>query len=105
MSDAPVPAKITPANRLLTSAEFQYLSAVPPEIEWFANIRNKSTRRAYENAIEDFMGFTGIARPEEFRAVTRAHVIACVPVNPAHTVRGPRHVNTLYAWLQRTINA
>ena len=28
-----------------------------------------------------------------------------VPVNPAHTVRGPRHVNTLYAWLQRTINA
>jgi integrase/recombinase XerD len=76
MSDAPLPTKIAPANRLLTSAEFQHLSAVPPEIEWFANIRNKSTRRAYENAIQDFMGFAGIARPEEFRAVTRAHVIA-----------------------------
>jgi integrase/recombinase XerD len=76
MSDTPLPTKITPANRLLTSAKFQHLAAVPPEIEWFANIRNKSTRRAYENAIEDFMDFTGIARPEEFRAVTRAHVIA-----------------------------
>jgi integrase/recombinase XerD len=40
---------------------------VPPEIEWFANIRNRSTRRAYENAIRDFMRFTGINRPEEFR--------------------------------------
>jgi integrase/recombinase XerD len=38
--------------------------------------RNCSTRRAYENAIHDFMRFTGIARPEEFRTVTRAHVIA-----------------------------
>jgi hypothetical protein len=37
---------------------------------------NKSTRRAYENAIQDFMGFTGIAQLEEFRRVTRAHVIA-----------------------------
>jgi site-specific recombinase XerD len=76
MSDAPVPTKITPTNRLLTSAEFHQLAVVPPEVEWFANIRNKSTRRAYENAIQDFMGFTGIGRPEEFRAVTRAHVIA-----------------------------
>src|SRR5215212_12254947 len=76
MSDTPVPPKIAPTNRLLPSAEFQHLAAVPPEVEWFANIRNKSTRRAYENAIQDFMGFTGIGRPEEFRAVTRAHVIA-----------------------------
>ena len=76
MSDTPLPTKIGPKNRLLTSAEFQHLSAVPPEIEWFANIRNRSTRRAYETAIQDFMGFAGIARPEEFRVVTRAHVIA-----------------------------
>ena len=52
------------------------MADVPPEIEWFANIRNSSTRRAYEAAIRDFMRFTGIARPEEFRTVTRAHVIA-----------------------------
>ncbi len=71
-----LPIAIIPSNRLLTAAEFLHLADVPPEIEWFANIRNRSTRRAYENAIRDFMRFTGINRPEEFRTVTRAHVIA-----------------------------
>src|SRR5882757_5628692 len=71
-----LPTPITPTERLLTAAEFQHLADVPPEVEWFANIRNRSTRRAYENAIKDFMRFAGIQRPEEFRKVTRAHVIA-----------------------------
>jgi site-specific recombinase XerD len=62
--------------RLLTAAEFQRLGDVPPEAEWFKNIRNPSTKRAYEHAIKDFVRFTGIRRPEEFRDVTRAHVIA-----------------------------
>ncbi len=70
-----LPAALAPA-RLLTAAEFQQLADVPPEVEWFADITNPSTRRAYKNAIGDFMRFTGIARPEEFRIVTRAHVIA-----------------------------
>jgi integrase/recombinase XerD len=70
------PAKIAPAGRLLTAAEFYRLAAVPPEAEWFANLTNPQTRRAYEHAIRDFMRFTGIVRPEEFRDVTRAHVIA-----------------------------
>ena len=63
-------------TRLLTAAEFHRLADVPPEVEWFANLSNPSTRRAYENAIRDFMRFTGIVRPEEFRTVTRAHIIA-----------------------------
>src|ERR1017187_7142838 len=63
-------------ERLLTSAEFQTLADVPPEVEWFANIENPNTRRAYQNDLRHFMRFTGIVRPEEFRAVTRAHVIA-----------------------------
>jgi site-specific recombinase XerD len=63
-------------NRLLTTAESHQLADVPPEREWFANINNAHTKRAYENAISDFMRFTGIERPEEFRTVTRAHVIA-----------------------------
>jgi integrase/recombinase XerD len=75
-SIAQLPVQITPTERLLTAAEFRRLEDVPPEVEWFANITNRSTRRAYENAIVDFMRFTGIARPEEFRTVTRAHVIA-----------------------------
>ena len=76
MSGKELPAAITPAGRLLTSAEFQRLADVPPEIEWFANLSNAGTRRIYENAVRDFMRFTGIRRPEEFRIVTRAHVIA-----------------------------
>jgi site-specific recombinase XerD len=64
------------ASRLLTAAEFHRLADVPPEIEWFANLTNANTRRAYEKAVTDFMRFAGIERPEEFRTVTRAHVIA-----------------------------
>ena len=71
-----LPTEIAPAGRLLTAAEFHRLADVPPEIEWFANLSNAGTRRIYENAVRDFMRFAGIARPEEFRIVTRAHVIA-----------------------------
>jgi len=71
-----LPTQIVPGNRLLTAAEFHRLADVPPEVEWFANISNPNTRRAYENAVRDFTRFTGIARPEEFRTVTRAHIIA-----------------------------
>ena len=62
--------KVASKARLLTAAEFQRLADVPPEVEWFKNIRNRHTKRAYENAIKDFMLFTGIKRPEEFRTVT-----------------------------------
>jgi hypothetical protein len=67
---------VTPTNRLLTADKFHQLADVPPEVEWFANISNPHTKRAYENAVKDFMRFTGIARPDEFRSVTRAHIIA-----------------------------
>ena len=42
-----------------------------PIFETRANISNPHTRRAYENAVKDFMRFAGIRRPEEFRVVTR----------------------------------
>src|SRR5271154_6754706 len=73
-----LPTKIAPArvSRMLTAAEFQKLADVPPEVEWFRNLTNPSTRRAYETAVKDFMRFTGIGRPQEFRIVTRAHIIA-----------------------------
>jgi integrase/recombinase XerD len=62
--------------REVTAAEFQGLADVPPELEWFANFTNPGARRIYKIAIHDFMRFTGIVPPEEFRTVTRAHVIA-----------------------------
>jgi len=78
MTSDQLPTTIAPAraSRMLTAAEFHQLADVPPEIEWFRNLTNPSTRRAYETAVKDFMRFTGIRRPEEFRIVTRAHIIA-----------------------------
>ncbi|MGH7118315.1 MAG: site-specific integrase [Acetobacteraceae bacterium] len=74
MSGEQLPAEI--ASRLLKEAEFHRLPEVPPEVEWFANPSNPSTRRAYENAIGHFMRFAGIRRPAEFRIVTQAHLIS-----------------------------
>lgn len=71
-----LPTEIRPPMRLLTAADFHRLGDVPPEVEWFANITNPNMRRAYENAIKDFMLFAGIRQPKEFRSVTRAHAIA-----------------------------
>ena len=71
-----LPVEIAPTARLVTAAEFYQLAEVPPEVEWFANISNRHSRRAYEHAVKDFKRFTGIAQPEEFRTVTRAHIIA-----------------------------
>jgi integrase/recombinase XerD len=71
-----LPTPVIPDDRRLTAAEFHGLADLPSEIEWFANITNLGTRRIYKIAIQDFMRFTGISRPEEFRIVTWAHVIA-----------------------------
>jgi len=67
---------ISPSSPLLTAAAYQGLSRVPPELEWFANLGNAATRRAYQTALANFMRFANIQAPEEFRTVTRAHVIA-----------------------------
>ncbi|UFQ96295.1 tyrosine-type recombinase/integrase [Pseudomonas wenzhouensis] len=64
------------AERRLTAAEFQGLAEVPAAAEWFANLDNPRTRRAYQGDIEDFCSFLGIHAPDQFRAVTRAHVLA-----------------------------
>ena len=45
MSTTALPVPIA-SSRLLTGAAFQRLADVPPEIEWFANLGNPSTRRA-----------------------------------------------------------
>jgi len=63
-------------ERRLTAAEFQGLAEVPAAAEWFANLDNPRTRRAYQGDIEDFNSFIGISSPNQFRAVTRAHVLA-----------------------------
>lgn len=60
----------------LTATEFQQLSALPAITEWFINIRNPQTRRAYQNDLSDFCHFIGIDNESQFRSITRAHVLA-----------------------------
>ena len=70
-------AVLSPAGeRRLSAIEFQQLAAVPAAVEWFANIDNPRTRRAYQNDLEDFCSFVGLTGADEFRAVTRSHVLA-----------------------------
>jgi hypothetical protein len=60
----------------LTAARFQQLTDVPPAITWFADIDNPQTRRAYQNVLQGFVTFIGIAQSAQFRDVARAHVLA-----------------------------
>ncbi|MBK5119198.1 tyrosine-type recombinase/integrase [Burkholderia sp. R-69980] len=75
-----VPNRLTPIaradRRQLTATEFHQLANVPPEAEWFANLDNPRTRRAYQIDLRDFMTFTGIVQADELRSVTRAHILA-----------------------------
>jgi integrase/recombinase XerD len=68
MPETRMPARLTPASRALAEG--------PPELAWFQHIWNARTRAAYTHDVKDFMDFIGIARPEDFRLITRAHVIA-----------------------------
>jgi integrase/recombinase XerD len=69
-------ALIPLAGRTLTDPAFQRLAEVPAEAQWFANLGNFQTRRAYQNDIRSFMASSGISRPQDFRRVTRSHVLA-----------------------------
>ncbi len=53
--------ELTPhQNRALTATEFDGLADVPPELEWFGNIQNPNTRRAYRRDIHEFTSFASL---------------------------------------------
>ena len=64
------------SQRVLSAPEFARLADVPPEAQWFANLDSTQTKRAYQSDLRGFMVFTGIVQPEEFRTVTRSHILA-----------------------------
>lgn len=68
-------SQLAPSGNL-TSLQFLQLAEVPPAIAWFANIDNPRTRRAYESDLREFMAFTGIDDPAQFRNVSRGHILA-----------------------------
>ena len=49
---------------------------MPAEVEWFQNLDSLNTSASYQVDLRNFMKFLGIEQAEEFREVTRAHVIA-----------------------------
>ncbi len=55
-----IPNALELEPRRLTQTEFQGLAKLPPEVTWFANIRNANTRRAYERDVKDFSLYIGI---------------------------------------------
>ncbi len=88
---------ITRQSRALTAPEFQGLAAMPAELEWFANIDNPRTRRAYRIDVASFMAFVGIQRPEEFRIVTRAHFIAWRRDLEGRGISAPTSLSAIHA--------
>ncbi|MDH4187807.1 MAG: site-specific integrase [Nitrospira sp.] len=73
----------------LSAAQFDKLAEVPPELEWLANITNEKTRRADKIDVSEFSEFLGLKRPEDFRTVTRAHVIAWRETLEGRELSGP----------------
>jgi len=69
-------SELAHGERKLTAAEFHQLAEVPPEAEWFAQIENPNTRRAYQRDVGEFMSFVGIQDVLEFRIVRRSHLLA-----------------------------
>jgi site-specific recombinase XerD len=68
--------QLTTLGRALSVKQFEKLCDVPAEAEWFANLDSEQTRRAYKSDIESFSRFVGINRPQDFRQIARAHVLA-----------------------------
>ncbi len=67
---------VTVGGRELADPAFYRLADVPAELEWFANISNAHTRRAYRNDVAGFMAFFSMRTPTQFRDVTRSHLLA-----------------------------
>lgn len=61
---------------ILADPKYRNLADMPPEAEWFANIDNLHTRRAYRNDVSEFARFVGMAKIDELRLVARGHVLA-----------------------------
>jgi hypothetical protein len=54
----------------LSTAQFEALSAIPPEAEWLANWRNRNTRENYARDIRQFIAFLGLGSADQLREVT-----------------------------------
>ena len=68
--------------RALTALEFQGLAAVPLQAEWFANIDNRRTRRAYRIDFREFAALSSL-----FERLCDANAVTH---NPVKRVKRPK---------------
>ena len=54
----------------LANAQLHTLADIPPELEWFVNLLNPNTRRAYRQDIKDFTPFASLRQLEQLREIT-----------------------------------
>lgn len=66
---APTVVRVPAGRRTFTTPDFHQLAQMPPATEWFANINDPNTRRAYRDDLKEFMPFVGISAPAEPRLV------------------------------------
>jgi hypothetical protein len=52
----------------LPLADFYELADIPPEIEWFANLDNANTKKAYERDVKEFLAFATVSTPSQLRS-------------------------------------
>ena len=66
-----------PDQALVHKNEYHVLNNVPPESEWLKDYQNRSkqTSRGYKFDLEEFKKFMGIEIPDDYRKITRKHVI------------------------------
>jgi site-specific recombinase XerD len=60
----------------LSLAQFDAISEMPAAAEWFANLTNQKTRRAYKADVQDLSAFLGITEMSAFSSVVRGHILA-----------------------------
>ncbi|MCF6283587.1 MAG: tyrosine-type recombinase/integrase [Candidatus Hydrogenedentes bacterium] len=71
-----IPAAAAATTLSLSAEEFHRLKKVPDAVEWLENLANARTRRVYEKHVSEFARLLALEHPDQFREVTRAHVIA-----------------------------
>jgi hypothetical protein len=69
-------------KRFLSTVEFHRLTDVPPEAEWFANLTNENTKRAYRDDLTSFIrrALAALESDELGIGVIYSHPQGCAPV-------------------------
>ena len=77
MTQTTLPFAPRPPSRLLTKAQFQNLRDVPPESEWFANIKPQPAKKPNNLMYVHGLGRIGRYRHSDATSAARGRGTAC----------------------------